>query len=46
MIVGRVSMSERSQISDNVWLPTNVPPATIVTQAKVVSEAFGEGGGI
>jgi serine O-acetyltransferase len=45
-ILGRVSIGKGSQIGGNVWLTTSVPPETIVTQAKVVSETFGEGGGI
>lgn len=45
-ILGRVTIGRGAQIGGNVWLTTSVPPETTVTQAKVISETFGEGGGI
>lgn len=45
-ILGRVTIGRGAQIGGNVWLTTSVPAETTVTQAKVISETFGEGGGI
>ena len=45
-ILGRVTIGRGAQIGGNVWLTSSVPPETTVTQAKVISETFGEGAGI
>lgn len=45
-ILGRVTIGRGSRIGGNVWLTASVDPETTVTQAKVISETFGEGGGI
>jgi IS5 family transposase len=45
-ILGRVTIGRGAQIGGNVWLTSSVPPETTVTQVKVLSETFGEGGGI
>lgn len=45
-ILGRVTIGKGSTIGGNVWLTSSVPPGTTITQAKVLSETFGEGGGI
>lgn len=45
-ILGRVTIGKGSTIGGNVWLTRSVPPCTTITQAKVLSETFGEGGGI
>nr|WP_235299898.1 hypothetical protein [Synechococcus sp. GFB01] len=45
-ILGRVTIGRGAQIGGNVWLTTSVPPETTVTQAALISETFGEGGGI
>ena len=44
-ILGRVTIGRGSRIGGNVWLTSSVDPETTVTQAKVISETFGEGGG-
>jgi serine O-acetyltransferase len=45
-ILGRVTIGRGAQIGGNVWLTSSVAAETTVTQAKVISETFGEGGGI
>lgn len=45
-ILGRVTIGRGARIGGNVWLTYSVDPETTVTQAKVISETFGEGGGI
>lgn len=45
-ILGRVTIGRGARIGGNVWLTSSIPPDTTVTQAKVISETFGEGGGI
>ena len=45
-ILGRVTIGRGAQIGGNVWLTSSVPPETTVTQARVISETFGEGAGI
>jgi serine O-acetyltransferase len=45
-ILGRVTIGRGAQIGGNVWLTSSVPAETTVTQSKVISETFGEGGGI
>jgi serine O-acetyltransferase len=45
-ILGRVTIGRGARIGGNVWLTCGVDPETTVTQAKVISETFGEGGGI
>lgn len=45
-ILGRVRIGKGAKIGGNVWLTRSVEPETTVTQAKAISETFGEGGGI
>jgi serine O-acetyltransferase len=45
-ILGRVTIGKGAKIGGNVWLTRSVEPETTVTQAKAISETFGEGGGI
>jgi serine O-acetyltransferase len=45
-ILGRVTIGKGAQIGGNVWLTRSIAAGTIITQAKVISETFGEGGGI
>jgi serine O-acetyltransferase len=45
-ILGRVTIGRGSTIGGNVWLTSSIPPGTTITQAKALSETFGEGGGI
>jgi serine O-acetyltransferase len=45
-ILGRVTIGKGAQIGGNVWLTRNIAAGTTITQAKVISETFGEGGGI
>jgi serine O-acetyltransferase len=45
-ILGRVTIGQGAQIGGNVWLTRSIAAGTTITQAKVISETFGEGGGI
>jgi serine O-acetyltransferase len=45
-ILGRVTIGKGSTIGGNVWLTRSIPPGTTITQAKALTETFGEGGGI
>lgn len=45
-ILGRVTIGKGSTIGGNVWLTSSIPPGTTITQAKALTETFGEGGGI
>jgi serine O-acetyltransferase len=45
-ILGRITIGRGSAIGGNVWLTHSVPPGSNITQAKVRSEVFTEGGGI
>jgi serine O-acetyltransferase len=45
-VLGRITVGRGSSIGGNVWLTRSVPPGSRVTQAKVQSEVFAEGGGI
>ena len=45
-ILGRVTIGRGAQIGGNVWLTRSIAAGTTITQAKVISETFGEGGGI
>ena len=45
-ILGRVTIGKGAQIGGNVWLTRSIAAGTTITQAKVISETFGEGGGI
>jgi len=45
-ILGRIVIGKGSSIGGNIWLTHGVPPGSNITQAKVRSEAFDEGGGI
>ena len=45
-ILGRVTIGRGSTIGGNVWLDHDVPPGSVVTQARARSETFQDGGGI
>lgn len=45
-ILGRITIGRGSVIGGNVWLTRSVPPGSTVSQAKVQTEAFGDGTGI
>ena len=45
-ILGRVTIGQGAQIGGNVWLTRSIAAGTTITQAKVISETFGEGSGI
>jgi len=45
-ILGRVTIGQGAQVGGNVWLTRSIAAGTTITQAKVISETFGEGGGI
>lgn len=45
-ILGRVTIGRGSVIGGNVWLTRSVPAGSIISQAIVRSERFGDGGGI
>lgn len=45
-ILGRVTIGQGAQIGGNVWLTRSIAAGTTITQAKVISETFAEGGGI
>jgi serine O-acetyltransferase len=45
-ILGRITIGRGSTIGGNVWLTQSVPPGSNITQAKLRSEAFDDGGGI
>jgi serine O-acetyltransferase len=44
--LGRVTIGQGAQIGGNVWLTRSIAAGTTITQAKVISETFGEGSGI
>jgi serine O-acetyltransferase len=45
-VLGRITIGHGSSIGGNVWLTHSVPPKSNVTQAKVRTESFNDGGGI
>lgn len=45
-ILGRITIGQGSTIGGNVWITRSVPPGSHITQAKLRTEAFDEGGGI
>ncbi len=45
-VLGRITIGQGSSIGGNVWLTHSVPPRSNVTQAKVRTESFADGGGI
>ena len=45
-VLGRVTIGRGSSIGGNVWITRDVPPGSVVTQAKARNESFHEGGGI
>jgi serine O-acetyltransferase len=45
-ILGRVTIGERSIIGGNIWLTRSVPKESRITQARVRTESFENGGGI
>lgn len=45
-VLGRVTIGKGASIGGNVWLTESVPPQSHVTQAKVRTEAYDNGGGI
>lgn len=45
-ILGRITIGRGSAIGGNVWLTQSVPPGSTITQAKLRTEVFDDGGGI
>lgn len=45
-VLGRVTIGQGSQVGGGVWLTRDVPPGSVVTQAKARQDAFEDGGGI
>jgi len=45
-ILGRITIGRGSSIGGNVWLTQSVPPGSTITQAKLRTEVFDDGGGI
>jgi serine O-acetyltransferase len=45
-ILGRITIGQGSTIGGNVWLTKSIPPNSNITQARVRTEAFDDGGGI
>jgi serine O-acetyltransferase len=45
-VLGRITIGRGSAIGGNVWLTHSVPSGSNITQAKVRSESFDDGGGI
>jgi len=45
-ILGRITVGAGSAIAGNVWLTHDVPPGSIITQAKERTEVVDDGGGI
>ena len=45
-VLGRITIGRGSAIGGNVWLTHGVPPGSNITQAKVRTESFDDGGGI
>ncbi|WP_437682112.1 serine O-acetyltransferase EpsC [Sorangium sp. So ce131] len=45
-ILGRITIGHGSSIGGNVWLTRSVPPNSRISQAKVRSDVFEDGGGI
>src|ERR1019366_2598567 len=44
-VLGRITIGRGSAIGGNVWRTHGVPPGSNITQAKVRSESFDDGGG-
>jgi serine O-acetyltransferase len=45
-ILGRITIGAKSVIGGNVWLTKSVPPFSQISQARVRTEHFDDGGGI
>ncbi|MFT4278975.1 MAG: serine acetyltransferase [Rhodopseudomonas sp.] len=45
-VLGRVTIGQGSQVGGGVWLTRDVPPNSVITQAKARYDAFEDGGGI
>jgi serine O-acetyltransferase len=45
-ILGRITIGAKSVIGGNVWLTKSVPPLSQISQARVRTEHFDDGGGI
>jgi serine O-acetyltransferase len=45
-VLGRVTIGKGSSIGGGVWLTRDVPPGSVITQAKARNDAFDDGGGI
>lgn len=45
-ILGRITIGKNSTIGGNVWITTDIPPNSKITQAKVIQEHFYFGSGI
>lgn len=45
-ILGRLTIGRGAVIGGNAWLTRSVPPGSVISQALVRSDRFGDGGGI
>lgn len=45
-ILGRITIGRGSVIGGNVWLTRSIAPGSVISQALVRSDRFGDGGGI
>ena len=45
-VLGRITIGEGSVIGGGVWVTSDLPPGSFVTQARTQVEAFTDGGGI
>ncbi len=45
-ILGRITVGQGSTIAGSVWVTSDVPPGSTITQAKARQETFDAGGGI
>ena len=45
-ILGRITIGQKSVIGGNVWLTRSVPPGSQISQARLRTEHFDDGGGI
>lgn len=45
-ILGRITIGKGSTIGGNVWLTKDVPPGSFISQARIRSDSFENGGGI
>ncbi|MDS3862138.1 serine O-acetyltransferase EpsC [Thermosynechococcaceae cyanobacterium BACA0444] len=45
-VLGRITIGKGSTIGGNVWLTKDVPPGSFISQARIRSDSFENGGGI